>query len=52
MIRSSYIKLLAKLSNSKKGLINIKNNDQKCFIWCHIRHISLVKVYPERITKR
>ena len=21
-----------------KGLINIKNNDNKCFLWCHIRH--------------
>ena len=28
---SSYVKLLAKLRRSKKGLINIKNNDQKCF---------------------
>ena len=28
-----------------KGLINIKNNDNKCFIWCHIRH-------PQRITKK
>ena len=24
-----------------KGLINIKNNNNKCFLWCH----------PERITK-
>ena len=34
-----------------KGLINIKNNDSKCFIWCHIRYLKLVKRHPERITK-
>ena len=34
-----------------KGLINIKNNDNKCFIWCHIRHLNLLKIHPERITK-
>ena len=28
---SSYTKLLAELRSSKNGLINIKNNDQKCF---------------------
>ena len=28
---SFYIKLLAELKSPKKGLINIKNNDQKCF---------------------
>ena len=28
---SSYIKLPAELKNPKKGLISIKNNDQKCF---------------------
>ena len=34
-----------------KGLINIKNNDNKCFLCYHIRHLSLVKTHPERITK-
>ena len=29
---SSYIKLLVDLKSPKKGLINIKNNDQKCFL--------------------
>ena len=28
---SSYVKLPAELSSSRKGLIIIKNNDQKCF---------------------
>ena len=32
--RSSYIELPVKLRNSKKGLINIKNNDNECFRWC------------------
>ena len=34
-----------------KGLINFKINDNKCFLWCHIRHFNLVKVHPERIAK-
>ena len=34
-----------------KGLINIKNNDNKCFLWCHIRHLNLLDTDPERITK-
>ena len=29
------------------GLINIKNNDNKCFLWCHIRHLNLVKTHLE-----
>ena len=33
----------------RKGLINIKNNDQKCFSWCHVRHINLLNEHPERI---
>ena len=39
------------LKNSKKGLINIKNNDNKCFLWCHVRHLNLVERNPQRITK-
>ena len=30
---------------------NIKNKDQKCFLWCHVRHINPSKEHPERITK-
>ena len=48
---SSYIKLRAELRNSKKGLISIQNDDQKCFLWCHVRHINPVKIHPEKITK-
>ena len=48
---SSYIKLPAELRSSKKGLINIKNDDQKCFLLCHVRHINPVKIHRERITQ-
>ena len=51
LIGSTYIKLPDKLKNSMKGLINIKNNENKCFLWCHVRHLNLVKTHPERITK-
>ena len=47
---SSYVKLPAELRSSKKGLINFKNNDRKCFLWCHVRYINPVKIHPERIT--
>ena len=49
---SVYIELPSGLKNSMKGLINIKNNDNKCFLWCHIRHLNLVKRHPEYITKK
>ena len=45
------MKLLAELRSPRKGLINIKNKDQKCFLWCHVRHINPLKEHPERITK-
>ena len=37
---------------ANERLINIKNNDQKCFIWCHVRHINPIRVHPERITRK
>ena len=45
------MKLPTELKTPKKGLINIKNNDQKCFLWCHVRHINPVTIHPERITQ-
>ena len=47
MIGSTNIELPDELKN----LISIKNNDNKCFLWCHIRHLNLVKRHLERITK-
>ena len=34
-----------------KDLINIENNDNKCFLSCHVRHLNPLKIHPERITK-
>ena len=48
---SSYIDLSTELRSPRKGLINIKNNDQKYFLWCHVRHINPLKKHPGRITK-
>ena len=48
---SSYILLSVELKSPRKGLINIKNKDQKCFLWCHVRHINPSKEHPERIKK-
>ena len=39
----------AELRSQKKGLINIKNNDQKCFLCFHVRHLNPIKTHPERI---
>ena len=33
-----------------KGLINIKNDDNKCFFY-HIRHLNPLNENPQRITK-
>ena len=38
----SYVKLPTELKSLKKELINIKNNNQKCFLWCHVRHTNPV----------
>ena len=48
---SSYIQLPHELRNSAKGLINMKNEDNKCFRWCHIRHINPQDKDPQRIKK-
>ena len=43
--------LPVELRGPRKGLINIKNEDEKCFLWCHVRHINHVREHPERIEK-
>ena len=48
---SSYIELPTELRNSKKLLISMKNKDEECFRWCHIRHLNPQTKYPERIKK-
>ena len=46
---NSYIPVPKELRNSKKGLINLKNEDNKCFLWCHIRHKNPAKKDPQRV---
>ena len=48
---SSYIELPQELNNPKKGLINLKNNDNECFRWCQIRYLNPQDKYPQRIKK-
>ena len=48
---SSYIELPQELNNPKKGLINLKNNDNECFRWCHIRYLNPQDKNPQRIKK-
>ena len=38
LIGSYFVELPSESKNPKKHLINIKNNDNKCFLWCHVRH--------------
>lgn len=47
---SSYIPLPPKLRN-KKGLINIRNDDDECFRWCHLAYLHPVEKNPQRVTK-
>ena len=48
---SPYIELSGRLRKSIGGLINIKNNDNKCFFRFLIRYLNALKIYPERIAK-
>ena len=51
MKASSYIKLPQELRHHRKGLINMKNEDNECFRWCHIRHLNPQNKDPQRIKK-
>ena len=46
---SSYFKLPQELKN--RGLINLQNEDNECFRWCHIRHLNPQEKDPQRIKK-
>ena len=35
-----------------KGLIDIVNDDNKCFLWCQVRHLNCKGVKLSRITKK
>ena len=42
---NSFVELPSELNHPKKGLTNIKNRDNKCFLWCHDKN-------SERISKK
>ena len=48
---SSYMDLPVELKSPRKGLINIKNKDQKCFLLFYVTHINPSREHPERILK-
>ena len=48
---SFYIDLPVELRSPRKGLINMKNKDKKCFLWRHVRHINPSNKHPQRIKK-
>ena len=49
---SSYMDLPAERRSPRKRLINIKNKDEQCFLWCHFRHINPSKEHPGRIKNK
>ena len=48
---NSYIKLPKELSN-KNAIINVKNEDNKCFLWCVLRALNPKDNHPDRIDKK
>ena len=52
LLGGSYIPLPKVLNNSMKSLINLKNKDHKCFMWCHVRIINPQNRNAERINKQ
>ena len=48
---TSYIKLPVELRHPMKSLVNPKNEDNRCFLWCHNRYLNPLKKDPQRITK-
>ena len=47
---SAYIDLPTEFKN-KKAIINMKNEDNKCFLWSVLRGLNPKKEHPERIDK-
>ena len=48
----TFLELPKELNNPKKGLINLHNKDNRCFLWCHVRHLNLVNEHSTRINKK
>ena len=49
---STYCKLPKEFQHNKKGLINIQNNDNKCFLWCLVKQLNCNGIKLSRITKK
>ena len=47
----SYIEMPDNFKNSKKGLLNIINKDEKCFMWCHIAYLYPATSHKNRVSK-
>ena len=47
----TWIELSEELAN-KKAIINIKNKDNKCFLWCVLRALNPKDNHPERVDKK
>ena len=52
LLGSSCIPLPKVLNSSMKGLINLKNTDHKCFMWCHVRMLHPQNKNAKRINKQ
>ena len=39
------------MRNPRKGLINLQNDDNECFRWCHVRHLNPIENNPQRVTQ-
>ena len=50
-LKRTYIQLPKELRHHNKGLINLQNTDDKCFLWDHVRHLNPRKKNPQRITQ-
>ena len=48
----SYFPLPEELRHHRKGLINLQNDDNRCFLWCHVRHLNPVQKNPQRVTQK
>ena len=50
---SSYIQLPPEFRRHMKGVVNVKNKDNECFRWCHVRLLNPdANKDPNRITKQ
>ena len=47
----TWLPLPKELAN-KKAIINMKNTDNKCFLWCVLRALNLCEKDPQRIDKK